>query len=60
MWTHPPDIEEDVGTVAAGAVDLGNDALSFPGDELLIRLNLPLYCRLSPLPTPTYPLQTAH
>lgn len=38
--------------VAAGAVDLGNDALTFLGDELLIRLNLPPYCRPSPLPLP--------
>lgn len=28
MWTYPPDMEEDVGTVAAGAVDLAYDAIS--------------------------------
>lgn len=61
MWTHPRDIEEDVCAVwqrlAAGAVDLGNDALSFLGEELLIRLNLPPYCRPSELPLPLIPFR---
>lgn len=62
MWTHPPDIEVDVCAVwqqvAAGAVDLGGDALSlFLGDELLIRLNPSPYCRPSPLPLPLIPFR---
>lgn len=39
---------------------LGGDAPSFPGDEFLTRLNLPLHCRPSALPLPLIPLQTAH
>lgn len=54
-------MEEDVCAVwqqvAAGAADLGNDALSLRGDELLIRLNLPPYCRPSPLPLPLIPFR---
>ncbi len=54
-------MEEEVCAVwqqlAAGAAKLGNDALSCLGDELLIRLSLPPYCRPCPLPLPLIPFR---
>lgn len=43
--------------VAAGAADLGDEAFPFLADELLIRLNLPPHCRLSPLSFPLIPFR---